>query len=38
MLVIKDSVFVRILRIANKEDSDQTASSEEVGSGSVLFG
>ena len=37
MLVIKAGVNKLLVRIANSEDPDQTASSEAVWSGSVLF-
>ena len=37
MLVIKAGIHKMHVRIANREDPDQTASSEAVWSGSALF-
>ena len=37
MLVIRDGIHKMLVRIANREDPDQTASSEAVWSGSALF-
>ena len=37
MLVIKSGIHKMLVRIANREDPDQTASSEAVWSGSALF-
>ena len=37
MLVIRAGIHQMFVRIANREDSDQTASEEAVGSGSALF-
>ena len=36
-LVIRDEIHKMLDRIASREDPDQTASSEAVGSGSALF-
>ena len=38
MLVIRAGIHKMLVRIANREDPDQTASSEAVWSESVLFG
>ena len=38
MLVIRAGTHKVLVRIANREDPDQTASSEAVLSGSALFG
>ena len=37
MLVIKAGIQKKLVRIANREDPDQTASEEAVWSGSALF-
>ena len=37
MLVIKAGIHKMCIKIANREDLDQTASSEAVRSGSALF-
>ena len=37
MMVIRAGLRILIVRIANKEDPDQTASSETVWPGSALF-
>ena len=37
MLVIRGGIHKMLVRIANREDPDQTASSEAVWSGSALF-
>ena len=37
MLVIMADIHKMLVRIANREDPDQTASSEAVWSGSALF-
>ena len=37
MLFIRDGIHKILVRIANREDPDQTASSEAVLSGSALF-
>ena len=37
MMVIRAEIQKFFVRIANREDPDQTASSEAVWSGSVLF-
>ena len=37
MWVIRAGIHKILVRIANREDPDQTASIEAVGSGSVLF-
>ena len=37
MLVIKVGIHKMIVRIANREDSEKTSSSEAVWSGSALF-
>ena len=37
MLVIKAGIHQMLVRIPNREDPDQTASSEAVSSGSALF-
>ena len=37
MLIIRAVIYKMLVRIANREDPDQTASSEAVWSGSALF-
>ena len=37
MMVIRATIHKMLVRIANREDPDQTASEEAVGSGSALF-
>ena len=37
MLILKAGTHKMLVRIANREDPDQTASSEAVCSGSALF-
>ena len=37
MLIIRAEILKILIRIANREDPDQTASSEAVWSGSALF-
>ena len=37
ILVIRTGIHKMLVRIANRKDTDQTASFEAVGSGSVLF-
>ena len=37
MYVIRAGIYKMLVRVANREDPDQTASSEAVWSGSVLF-
>ena len=37
MLVIRAGTYKMLVRIANSEDADQTASSESVCSGTTLF-
>ena len=37
MLVFRAGIYKMLVRIANREDPDQTASSETVWSGSALF-
>ena len=37
LLVIKAGILKSIVRLANREDPDQTAASEAVWSGSALF-
>ena len=37
MLVITAEIHKMLARIVNREDPDQTASEEDVGSGSAMF-
>ena len=37
MLVINAGIYKMLVRIANREDPDQTVSSEAVWSGSAMF-
>ena len=37
VLVFRNGIYIMLVRIANREDPEQTASSEAVWSGSALF-